>query len=515
MLAGIALCGCGSDVRPSVDAHTSAFDRHVPSSSCCSGPLCASANPNYFQDATGRPLILCGSQTWNTLQDWGTDGAAQAVDFDAFVGFLRTHGHNFTLLWFTELPVFRGLPSAQTNSPDFTVRPFPWLRTGPGQATDGGLRFDLTKFDPAYFERLRLRVQTLNHAGIYVGVYVFTAEFVLRFRSARDGYPFSGPNNINGIDDGYRGGPPESGLASLTMISTNAMTDLQDAYVRKLIDTLNDLPNVLWITSEEAPSGSQWWNAHLIALIREYEKGKRWQHPIGYAVLADMKDATLCNSDADWIAPGPAMRISPERTRGTGNPACKVNINDSDHTYWGLWNDTPQANRNYIWENFTMGNQVLFMDPYLVHYPRQRRNLCSDPVHGIGRQPDARYENVRNSLGNILRFSRRLNLARVVPCRSLCSTGFCLAQIPPRGAEYLVYAPAGGPLKLDLSAMSAARNVTVEWFNPETGETTQQGAIAAGSPAQTFRPPFPGDAVLYVVDSEGHRDGPSPAIGQE
>lgn len=35
-------------------------------------PLRASPNPNYFQDADGNPLILCGSQTWNTLQDWGT-----------------------------------------------------------------------------------------------------------------------------------------------------------------------------------------------------------------------------------------------------------------------------------------------------------------------------------------------------------------------------------------------------------------------------------------------------------
>ena len=67
-------------------------------------------------------------------------------------------------------------------------------------------------------------------------------------------------------------------------------------------------------------------------------------------------------------------------------PACKVNINDSDHSYFGMWNDTPQKNRNYAWENFTTGNQVLFMDPYLVYYPRENRNLCLSPVNGIGSQ---------------------------------------------------------------------------------------------------------------------------------
>jgi hypothetical protein len=466
-------------------------------------PLKVSKNPNYFQDASGTPLILCGSQTWNTLQDWGTEGVVQPLDFDAFVNFLKSHRHNFTLLWFTELPVFGGLPSTETNPPDFTVGPFPWMRTGPGLATDGGLRFDLTKFNPAYFDRLRSRVEALNKAAIYVGVYVFTAEFVLRFRFAGDGYPFSGPNNINGIDDGYRGGPAESGPASVTMTASNAMTDVQDAYVRKLIDTLNDLPNVLWITSEEAPKGSEWWNAHLISLIRAYEEGKRWQHPIGYAVLADMKDSTIHNSDADWVAPG--AKLSSERTRGTGNPTYKVNINDSDHSYFGMWNDTPQVNRNYAWENFMTGNQILFMDPYLVYYPRQNRNLCLSPVHGIGSTPDARWENFRCNLGYILRYSRQVNLANVTPRSSLSSTKYCLAQTPAIGAEYLVYAPAGGSFTVDLSAMPAARRLAVEWFNPATGETISQDLMAAGSPSHSFRPPFRGDAVLYLVDSAGHR----------
>src|SRR5579872_2697631 len=35
------------------------------------GPLRASHNPNYFADSKGSPLILCGSQTWNTLQEIG------------------------------------------------------------------------------------------------------------------------------------------------------------------------------------------------------------------------------------------------------------------------------------------------------------------------------------------------------------------------------------------------------------------------------------------------------------
>src|SRR5262249_35572646 len=243
------------------------------------GPLRAHPdNPHYFTDGTGKAIYLTGSHTWNTLQDWGTNGSIQPLDFKAFVRMLVAHHHNFTLLWTTELPTFRGLPTTAVSPPDFSVAPQPWLRTGPGNASDGKLKFDLTKFNEAYFDRLRDRVRQLQEAGIYVGVYLFSGEFVLRFRFAGDGYPFAGSNNVNGIADG-------GGTKSVTMTEPNAITAIQDAYVRKVIDTLNGFSNVLWIVSQEAPANSKWWNSHLIAVTRDYEAGKPLQHPIGYGVL--------------------------------------------------------------------------------------------------------------------------------------------------------------------------------------------------------------------------------------
>ena len=464
------------------------------------GPLTASRNPNYFQDAHGTVLILNGSQTWNTLQDWGSNGSIEALDFDAYVKFLSAHGLNFTLLWRTELPKFCGLPLIEGYAPDITVAPHPWLRTGPGKATDGGLKFDLRKFDQNFFGRLRARAQALNNAGIYVGVYLFTGEWLNVYRCSTDGYPFTAANNINSIDDGYTTG--RKGTGSMTMTAPNAITAFQDAYVEKVIDSLNDLPNVLWIVSEEAPADSTWWNSHQIARIRAYESRKALQHSIGYAALDASSDATLYNSDADWVAP--AARISPAKSCGTGKPPCKVNINDSDHSYWEIWKDTAQQARNYAWENFMTGNQVLFMDPYVVYYPRENRNLCASPTNAICRAPDTRYDNLRDNLGCILRYSRRLNLATVAPRSSLSSTGYCLAQTPSIGAEYLVYAPMGGSFTVDLSAMSPSRTLTVEWFNPSTGATLIRAPIPSGSSSQSFTSPFSQDAVLYLVDTPGH-----------
>lgn len=464
------------------------------------GPLVASDNPHYFKDANGSALILTGSQTWNAFQDWGTDGSPQALDFNAFVKFLSAHGHTFTLLWTVEMPKFCGLPTTASSPPDFTISPLPYKRTDPGKATDGGLKFDLTKFDQRFFDRLRMRAQALNNAGIYVGVYLFTGEFLNIYRCPSDGYPLTGPNNINGVDDGYTGG--RQGIGAITMTAPNTITSFQDTYVEKVIDTLNDLPNVLWIVSEEAPNNSIWWNDHQISHIRAYESGKAHQHPIGYAAPISPGDSIVYNSDADWVAP--SVVVSPASSCGTGKPACKVNVNDSDHSYFGMWKETPQQNRNYAWENFTTGNQVLFMDPYLVYYPRENRNLCTSPTKGICTAPDKRWDNFRDNLGYILRYSRKLNLFNVTPRDSLCSTGFCLAQTPSAGAEYLVYAPSGGTFTVDLSAMSSSRTLAVEWFNPSNGATLIGNPISAGSSSQSFTPPFSGDAVLYLVDAAGH-----------
>jgi len=273
--------------------------------------------------------------------------------------------------------------------------------------------------------------------------------------------------------------------------------------VQKVIDTLNDQPNVLWEPSEEAPDNSTWWQGHMIGLIRSYEGGKPLQHPIGYASLnvSGTSDSNLYNSNADWVAP--MARVSPTSSCGSGTPQCKVNINDSDHSYFGIWNDSAQTNRNYVWENFTSGDQVLFMDPYVIYWPTQSRNLCSSPVNGVCSGPDSRWDNFRNNMGYMLNYANnRLDLLKMTPQGNLSSTGFCLAQTPSTGAEYLVYAPNGGSFTVNLSATT--RTLNVEWLNPSTGAIINGGTISGGSGSQSFTPPFGGDAVLYVVDAAGH-----------
>ena len=289
----------------------------------------------------------------------------------------------------------------------------------------------------------------------------------------------------------------------MDMKAPNALTAIEDAMVDKTIDTLNDLPNVLWIVSEEAAASTSSWQGHMIAHVRTYEAGKPKQHPVGLAAITGAPDSAIYDSDADWVAP--FALISPSATCGAGTPKCKVNLNDSDHSYFGMWNDTAQKNRQYAWENFARGNQVAFMDPYVVDYPRQNRNNCVGPQMGVCSAPDARWDNFRDNLGYIVAASRKLDLVAAQPSTTLCSTGYCLGQTPAVGAELLVYAPDGGTFTVDLSG-AAGRTLKVEWLDPATGASTTAPAIPGGDAKQTFTTPatIKTDAVLYVVDAAGH-----------
>jgi hypothetical protein len=473
------------------------------------------ANSHYFMRPDGKAVFLTGSHTWNDFQDMGTSTTPTPIDFHDYVKFLKAHGHNATILWKKDLPTDCGWGAGGI----WYITPFPWERTGgPGGkhlATDGLAAFDLTKFNQAYFDRLRARAVELQQNGIYAIVQLFDGLQLTSSRCRNDGYPLTRTNNVNGVDDGYRGG--QTGVNSFTMTATNVVVGYQEAYVKKVIDTLNDLPNVLWEVSEEAPTDSPWWQNHMIGFVRTYEAGGTWdgktypgkplQHTVGLGDLQCPGNGPfLYGTTADWIAPSmgctaPAV-VSPDNQG-------HVVLNDSDHSYYftqfvdATGKVLDQKARNYIWNNFTKGAPVLFMEPYRVNWAPNVRNVCPKPVNGLCPAPDPKYDNLRDNLGYTLRYADRMNLPKMKPAGDLASTGSCLANASEDGAEYLVYAPVGGSFTVNLSATHGS--LKVEWFDPSTGKATPGGTVEGGSSAQSFKPPFAGDAILYLV-----RPAPNP-----
>lgn len=439
------------------------------------GPLRVSSdNRRYFADPSGRIVYLTGSEYWKTTQDNGPSNPPQAFDYSRFLDFLQQHNHNFTRLYMWEQARW----SAETSLSHW-FSPTVYMRTGPGTALDGGLKFDVTQINPAYLARVRQRAIDAGARGIYVSVMLFDGWSV-GFKGSSSAanpwlaHPFNAANNINGIDGDPNG--DAFGGESQTL-SIPAITAIQDAYVRAVVDAVNDLDNVIFEVSNESEQSADSWQYHMIDLIRSYEATKPKQHPIGmtvpYPTVPQGSNTDVLNSTADWVS---MNGYASEPEVATGN---KVSLWDTDHIC-GICGDV-----GWVWKSLTRGHNPLFMDGYDgsagVGDPKYDPN---DPV----------WEAIRKNMGYARSYALRMDLARAVPRSDLAGSGYCLAK---SGWQYLVYSPGGVSVNVNLSAVPSTVNLTVEWFNTSTGAATVVGTVPGGT-TRRLRPPVSGGSVVFV-----------------
>ena len=427
-------------------------------------------NPRYFADASGRPVYLTGSHTWLNLVDAGWDDPPPAFDYELWLRFLERQNHNFFRLWTWE-------QAKWTVEPDtLYYGPSPYLRTGPGRALDGKPKFDLTKFDPVYFDRLRQRIVAAGTRGIYVSVMLFNGWSVAypkgQWQGANPwrGHPYNRNNNVNGIDGDANG--DDSGTEIHELIDPEVAA-LQEGYVRKVIDTVNDLDNVLYEISNESHAELVLWQYHMIDFIKTYQGQKSKQHPVGMtAIWPGGRNADLYSSNADWISLNGSLDDLPAAD------GQKVILLDTDHLC-GFCGD-----RYWAWQSFTQGHNALFMDLYDDAYGDIGYDLSNDNDTSL-----------RLNLGYIRALANRLDLTSMAPHGELSSSGYCLANPATSGAAYLVYITRGGEAAVDLAATPGT--LAVEWFDPTTGRVEPGGTIDGGA-ERFFTAPFAGDAVLYL-----------------
>ena len=111
-------------------------------------------------------------------------------------------------------------------------------------------------------------------------------------------------------------------------------------------------------------------------------------------------------------------------------------------------NKGPAAQRAWVWENFTSGNNVAFMDPYLTKWPNRNSPAGNTEDPNVGTAPDTYWDVIRDAMGPTLTYANRMKLVSTKPQPTLSSTGFCLAN---PGTEYLVYQPLAKPFTLQLA----------------------------------------------------------------
>jgi hypothetical protein len=130
-----------------------------------------------------------------------------------------------------------------------------------------------------------------------------------------------------------------------------------------------------------------------------------------------------------------------------------------------------------VWKSFTRGLNPIFMDTY------------DGRVLGKVRPQD---DGPRRAMGQALALSQQIDLAGSTPRAALSSTGYCLAE---PGVSYVVFAPEGGGLEVDLTAASSS--FQVEWHNVASGMIAKADAVTGGA-KRLLHPPFAGAAVLFL-----------------
>ncbi len=473
------------------------------------GPLVVSeANPRYFTttgDDADRAVYLAGSHLWNNLHDGMGPGEAcgetpESMDFDAYLDFLAERGHNFIRLWRWEQ--FRSYTAAADYH--LCMAPQPWARTGPGDASDGKPRFDLDRFEDAFFDRLRERVIAAGERGMYVAVMLFEG-WGIHLSTAPlhiEGYPFHATNNVNGVGI-------DSILDYQVLPLDPRVRELQEAYIRKVLDTVHDQPNVLWEVANESSGGGtvdlefakylgqdqvpEWgdsteWQYWVIDTVKRHEEERGYApHPMGITMQFPVADQTKVNdplwaSRAEWISPGfegsgwfpgnPEIPAAAWFADPPANDGMKVVIADTDHFAPGggdaLW----------AWKTFLRGHHPILMDFGIIGGVNP-----PDPKAG-GPMSFETFEPARFAMGDTVRFAERMRLLETEPRGDLTSTGYALAN---PGEEYLVLQPGEGAFTVTLEPGTYA----VEWFGVESREAAEADDVtvdAAGT--SSFTAPF-------------------------
>lgn len=438
-------------------------------------------NPRYFL-FRGQPTFL--------LTSGEHYGAVLNLDFDRtpYLDELQARGFNLTRVF---SGTYREVPGS-FNIRENTLAPkrgrlaSPWVQV---QKPGGPERFDLDRFDEAYFGRLKDFVAGAGKRGIVVEYVLFCPLYDDALWAAN---PMNAANNVNGV-----GACPKTEV--LTLKHPN-LVKRQMAFVRRAVAELNGFDNVYFEICNEPYFGGVTldWQAKVAETIAEAEEPLPNKHMIAQ---------NIANDKAKVERPNPRVSLfnfhyaSPPDVIAM-NAGLKAALGDDETGFKGTGD---RHYRREAWE-FLLAGGGLYNNldySFTASHPDGSAPV-SDPTPGGGGR------SLRTQLAVLRGFLAGLDFVHMEPSNALVAgsklpqgaRAFALA----REGEYAVYADAPGVV---LTLRLPAGSYRYEWIDTRTGAPAKSGTFAVhGKPSDgtTLAPPeYAEDIALKVVSADKAR----------
>jgi hypothetical protein len=431
-------------------------------------------NPHYFL-FRGSPTVLIGSGEHY--------GAVLNLDFDYFryLDALAADHLDHTRLFsgtYHEPAGAFGI-AENTLAPKPAKYVAPWKRASVRGGNDGGNKFDLTQFDPAYFNRLKDFLAKAGERNIVVEVNLFSPNYDDSIWSIS---PMNSANNVNGVG-------AVAGNEVYTL-KHPGLLKVQDETVRRIVSACREFDNLYFEVCNEPYFGgvTTEWQDHIVDVIRDTEKDMSPPHLISM---------NFANGSKKIDKPNRAVSIfnfhycyPPDAVAENSGLKCVIGENET-----GFKGSGDDYYRMEAW-NFILAGGGLFDNldySFTVSHPDG--SLIGYKAPGGGSAA------LRKELRTLHEFIDGFDFVRMKPDDSVVKTvlpkGMTVRALVEPGKQYSVYLRGGK--RIDLKLDLPAGKYNVRWIDPKSGEALESTATeSTGQLATLHSPPCVDDLALGI-----------------
>jgi hypothetical protein len=435
----------------------------------------------HYLELDGSPVLLvtsgaCYGPVINLDFDWQT-----YVDTLAGYGFNHTRVFTGTYIETRDDTFFHVKENNLAPAPGRFIAP--WARSSTPGFCEGGLKFDLSRWDPRYFARFKEFLAATRARSVVVEVVLFCTFYCDSMWRASPLHPGS---NINGTPD-----VPKERVFDM---DCPPLLALQEHLVAKIVRELNEFDNLYYeLINEPYAMGGEYdaWQDHMTDLIVRAESRMPKQHLIArnfrnYTQILERVHPNVSIANFHYAEPCAVME-----NYGLGR------VIADDET--GFKGQGRFAYRREAWKFLLAGGGVFSHLDYsfTVDHPDGSMEVDAN-TPGMG-SPMWREE-----LAAMKRFLERLPFSRMRPANELWAFHFGhRGQVfAEHGRQYVVYLDEpidGGTYRLVLPGGTFA----YEWLDPATTRRIAAGSLVHGrGEAELPLPGYAEDILLHIRRSD-------------